>query len=447
MKIDVKIKKMERVPWESIQDLQPMDFKNDYHSEKIKQSILKHNYASPIHVWDDNGQLYAVDGHLRMDLLKELKSEGADIPDKLPVVFLDLPDRETAVKYLLEVFNTKSNPINQDSLNQWMEELDVTLEELDVSMDDLHVEIDQEVEYLEEETVGDDDVPDVDNTKTITVKGDLYELGNHRLLCGDSTMIDDVEKLMNGGKADMVFTDPPYNTGMTSESQSSKNGGTLWKGRSSSGKARLSHMFNDSFTDNEWQEFMSAFCNNYYMSMKDNSVAYICLDWRRNHELIPHIKTHFKLSNIIIWDKVVHGLGSDYKYTYEIINVCKKGNPDIDSHQGEEAEYSDVWHIQRKMGRDKDHATKKPIELCERPIRHASKKGDLVLDLFLGSGSTLIACEKTNRKCYGMELDEKYCDVVVRRWVDFMIENGKKDKIVLKRNGQGIDYRDFIDYE
>jgi len=146
MKIDVKIKKMERVPWESIQDLQPMDFKNDYHSEKIKQSILKHNYASPIHVWDDNGQLYAVDGHLRMDLLKELKGEGADIPDKLPVVFLDLPDRETAVKYLLEVFNTKSNPINQDSLNQWMEELDVTLEELDVSMDDLHVEIEDNMD-------------------------------------------------------------------------------------------------------------------------------------------------------------------------------------------------------------------------------------------------------------------------------------------------------------
>jgi hypothetical protein len=146
MKIDVKIKKMERVPWESIQDLQPMDLKNDYHSEKIKQSILKHNYASPIHVWDDNGQLYAVDGHLRMDLLKELKGEGADIPDKLPVVFLDLPDRETAVKYLLEVFNTKSNPINQDSLNQWMEELDVTLEELDVSMDDLHVEIEDNMD-------------------------------------------------------------------------------------------------------------------------------------------------------------------------------------------------------------------------------------------------------------------------------------------------------------
>lgn len=157
MKIDVKIKKMEMVYWESIQDLQPMDLKNDYHSEKIKQSILKHNYASPIHVWDDNGQLYAVDGHLRMDLLKELKGEGVDIPDKLPVVFLDLPDRETAVKYLLEVFNTKSNPINQDSLNQWMEELDVTLEELDVSMDDLHVEIEDNMDDYADDDLDKDD--------------------------------------------------------------------------------------------------------------------------------------------------------------------------------------------------------------------------------------------------------------------------------------------------
>ena len=170
MKIDVKIKKMERVPWESIQDLQPMDFKNDYHSEKIKQSILKHNYASPIHVWDDNGQLYAVDGHLRMDLLKELKGEGVNIPDKLPVVFLDLPDRETAVKYLLEVFNTKSNPINKDSLNQWMEELNVTLEELDVSLDDLHVEIDDNIDDYADDDLSKDNESEMPKKPKIEIE-------------------------------------------------------------------------------------------------------------------------------------------------------------------------------------------------------------------------------------------------------------------------------------
>ena len=181
MKIDVKIKKMERVPWESIQDLQPMDLKNDYHSEKVKQSILKNSYASPIHVWDDNGQLYAVDGHLRMDLLKELKSEGVNIPDTLPVVFLDLPDRETAVKYLLEVFNTKSNPINQDSLNQWMEELDVTLEELDVSIDDLHVDFDVD-DSIEGDDIAEDNKSDLPKKPTIEIEletvNDLEQLKN-----------------------------------------------------------------------------------------------------------------------------------------------------------------------------------------------------------------------------------------------------------------------------
>jgi hypothetical protein len=181
MKIDVKIKKMERVPWESIQDLQPMDLKNDYHSEKVKQSILKNSYASPIHVWDDNGQLYAVDGHLRMDLLKELKSEGADIPDTLPVVFLDLPDRETAVKYLLEVFNTKSNPINQDSLTQWIEELDVTLEELDVSIDDLHVDFDVD-DSIEGDDIAEDNKSDLPKKPTIKIEletvNDLEQLKN-----------------------------------------------------------------------------------------------------------------------------------------------------------------------------------------------------------------------------------------------------------------------------
>jgi hypothetical protein len=172
---------MERVPWESIQDLQPMDLKNDYHSEKIKQSILKNSYASPIHVWDNNGQLYAVDGHLRMDLLKELKSEGVDIPDKLPVVFLDLPDRETAVKYLLEVFNTKSNPINQDTLTQWMEELDVTLEELDVSLEDLHTDICPDSE-LEGDVLDQDVSLDASKKPTIEIEletvNDLEQLKN-----------------------------------------------------------------------------------------------------------------------------------------------------------------------------------------------------------------------------------------------------------------------------
>lgn len=225
----------------------------------------------------------------------------------------------------------------------------------------------------------------------------------HYLLCGDATSIDDVERLMDGEKADMVFTDPPYNTGMTE--------------KGNAGSTRLNHMFDDSFTEEEWDVFMQDFMNMYYMQTKEDSSCYVCLDWRRNHELIPKIKdSGYKLSNIIVWDKVVHGLGSDYQYTYELINVCKKGKPKINSHQGTDSEYSDVWHIQRKMGKDEDHATKKPQEVCSRPIRHATDKGQIVLDLFGGSGSTLIACEQLERRCFMSELSPQYVRVVIDRW-------------------------------
>lgn len=257
-----------------------------------------------------------------------------------------------------------------------------------------------------------DAVPEV--VHPITRRGDIWLLGNHRLMCGDSTMIDDVEKLMNGEKADMVFTDPPYNTGM----------------KPSPGSTRLNHMFNDSFTDEQWQELLSGFVANAYMFLKDNSAAYFCLDWRRNHELQEHLRNHFKISNVIVWDKVVHGLGSDYKYTYELINVCKKGKPELDTHQGDR-EYSDVWHIQRKMGKDTDHATKKPIEIIERCLRHATKPNSSCLDLFGGSGSTMIACEKNYRKSFLMELSEAYCDTTVKRWEQY---TGKK--ATLESTGQ-----------
>lgn len=249
-----------------------------------------------------------------------------------------------------------------------------------------------------------------------TKLGDVYKLGRHRLMCGDSTSIDAVEKLMNGEKADMVFTDPPYNTGMSAK----KNYDSTW----------LNHMFDDDYTDEEWAAFLASLASlasNYWIASKGSSAHYVCLNWKRSHELVPcFAKLGFRFSNLIVWDKVVHGLGSDYQYTHEFIHVFKKGNPEINSHVGDR-EYQDVWRIQRKMGKDEDHATKKPIELVERAIRHASVNGALILDLFGGSGSTLIACEKTNRKCFMMEMDPKYCDVIVARWEKY---TGKKAELV-----------------
>jgi len=249
-----------------------------------------------------------------------------------------------------------------------------------------------------------DAVPDVPETPKSKL-GDVWLLGKHRVMCGDSTDIKQVDKLMDGAKADMVFTDPPYNTGMTSKNSTSS--------------ARLNHMFDDSYTDTEWHKFMGDFCKAYNHLTKDDSFIYVCLDWRRSYELIPHLKYFWKFSNLIVWDKMVHGLGSDYKYTHEFIHVCKKGKPPLAKNKDGDAEYQDMWHIQRKMGRDDEHATKKPIELCERAIQHASDEGELIVDLFLGSGSTLIAADKHNRTCYGMEMNPAYIDTTIKRWQDY----------------------------
>lgn len=323
---------------------------------------------------------------------------------EIPVIVADNLTEEQEREFLIKD-NVSGGEWDWDILaNEWGKE---ELEEwwLDVQFETVEPEVEE------------DDFEVDEGIKTDIVLWDLFEIWPHRILCGDSTNIDDVNKLMNGEKADMVFTDPPYNTGMTWESQW---GDTLWKWdwkKKPKDWARLSHMFDDSYTDEEWEQFMSDFCSMYFMQMKDDTVCYMCLDWRRNYELIPHIKKHFHLSNTIVWDKMVHWLWSDYKYTYELINVCKKWKPELNTHQWEDREYSDVLHIQRKMWKDEDHATKKPIEIVERAIRHASKKGDIVLDLFWWSGSTMVACHQLNRKCYMSELDPKYVQTIINRMI------------------------------
>mgnify|MGYP006436423453 CR=1 FL=1 len=300
--------------------------------ERLTKIIDFQGQRSPIIVSNQSG--FIVVGHGRLEAMKQLEAES---------VAVNYQDFENEAQEYAHM--TADNAIAEwAELN--IEEINSEIENFDgldydmLGLKDFEVDVDDKPEPGCDE----DEVPEVEHP--ITRKGDIWLLGDHRVMCGDSTLIGDVEKLMNGNKADMIFTDPPYNTGMKSKADST----------------RLSHMFNDEFTEQEWQNLLSGFTSNGFSFLKDNSAGYFCMDWRRNHELQEYLKRLFKLSNVIVWDKVVHGLGSDYKYTYELINVCKKGDPELDTHQGEK-EYSDVWHIQRKMSQDQEHATKKPIEI------------------------------------------------------------------------------------
>tara|TARA_R110002096_G_scaffold310654_1_gene505182 strand:+ start:256 stop:1515 length:1260 start_codon:yes stop_codon:yes gene_type:complete len=397
---------------QKVKDLIPYVNNSRTHSDEqvnqVSASIKEFGFTSPVLI-DEQGGLIA--GHGRVMAAKRLGI------DEVPCITLSGLTEAQKKAYIIA---DNQLPLNAGwDLDKLKLEVE-TLQELDFDVDLLGFD-DEFLNGLldvqmDNGLTDEDEVPEVPEIP-VSVLGDIWQLGNHRLMCGDSTSTSDVDKLMNGQKADMVFTDPPYNTGMTEK----KQGDSTW----------LSHMFNDSYTDSEWESFMSDFCNEYDIATKDNAFIFVCLDWRRSHELVPHLKQRWKFSNLIIWDKMVHGLGSDYKYTHEFIHVCKKGKPPLATNKEGEKEYQDVWRIQRKMGRSEEHATKKPIELCERAIRHGSAYKNLVLDLFCGSGSTLIACEKNNRVCYTNEMDARYVDVTIKRFEEFTgqkathIESGK----------------------
>jgi DNA modification methylase len=241
-------------------------------------------------------------------------------------------------------------------------------------------------------------VPEV--TESIVKRGDVWILGNHRLMCGDSTMIDDVEKLMNGEKADMVFTDPPYGINYDDE----RYQGTLSIAKKHYGKDKPVNRFGKIKGDDS---FSVDFILEYFKSVKEIFIwggnnfpeltkpmgSFICWD-KKNENQAGLLSGDFELC----WSKQNHGMKM-YRYMWCGFQAKEKG-------EGKRV-----------------HPTQKPVQMAVWFFEKWGKDSKIILDLFLGSGSTLIACEKTNRKCYGMEIDPKYCDVIIARWEKY---TGKK---------------------
>ena len=382
----------------NIQDIKPYQKNAKKHPKKqieqVAASIKEFGFNQPV-VVDKDGVLIV--GHGRYEAAKLLGIT------EVPTIVADLTEAQA------NSYRLADNKLNE---SEW--DMVLVIEELKGLSPELLDLTGFDKDLIIEADEKDDEVPEVPDEPRSKL-GDLYELGGHRVLCGDSTDLGAISTLTGGVLADIVVTDPPYNTGM--------------QGKEGDEKARLSHMFNDKI-DN-WEEFLSDILTNYVAVTKGDCAFYVFIDWRRVNDIRSEMEKHMDVKNVIVWDKKVHGLGSDYKSTYELCIVGKKGKPEINNRYG--LDYQDIWRLQREMGRNKDHATAKPVELLEKPIKHASKADDIVLDLFLGSGSTVIASEKTGRKCYGMELDPKYVDVIVQRWIDYTgIEEIKKNGIVME---------------
>lgn len=270
-----------------------------------------------------------------------------------------------------------------------------------------------DLDFKTEPEAVEDNYEEPENIKVDVVLGDLIEIGEHRLLCGDSTDSEQVAKLMNGKKADMVFTDPPYGVNY--------DGGHAVKG------LRRKKLKNDNNT-NIYDYSLPIM----YLYSKKNTPLYL---WYSDNKSLPIlnavINAGYEIRNNIIWNKNIAqfgAIGAQYKTKHEPCLYCfKKGQKT--NWIGENNEVS-VWDIDRNT-KNEYHPTQKPIKLAEKCIKN--HKVDIVLDLFLGSGSTMVAAHQLKRKCYGMELDPKYCQVIIDRMLNFdsSLEvkiNGKKYK-------------------
>ena len=397
-----------KIVQQKIADLIPYAKNSRTHSDaqvaQIAASIKEFGWTNPILVDGDKG---IIAGHGRLMAARKLGMEEVPVIELKDMTELQkkayiIADNQLAMNsgwdtglLTIELTELQNEGFNLDLIGFDPKELDKLLEP-------------EIVEGLTDE----DSVPEVPEEPK-TKPGDIYELGNHRLMCGDSTNIDAVGALMQDQLADLVFTDPPYNV--------------AYSGR---GENNLGTIKNDDMSDSQFEDFCRGFFGCYFSYMKPLSCIYVCHPDSQSAPKLAFEKTfaeQFKKSSTIIWMKQSAGMGwQDYRAQHEpILYGWKEGKGK--HYFCNDRTKTTIWKIGRDAQASYVHPTQKPVALPEEAINNSSKGMDIVLDLFGGSGSTLIACEKLGRKARLMELDPKYCDVIVKRWEEF---TGKTAKLL-----------------
>ena len=261
-----------------------------------------------------------------------------------------------------------------------------------------------------------DEVPDIDRSApAVSRPGDLWQIGDHRLLCGDSLKTESYVALLEGQTAQMVFTDPPYNVVIDGHV---------------SGLGKVKHrefaMASGEMSTQEFTQFLKTVFRRLAEFSIDGSLHFICMDWRHMRELLDAAKPYSEIKNLCVWSKTNAGMGSLYRSQHELIFVFKNGQaPHINNVElgrfGRNR--TNVWHYRgaTSLGKDREsnlvmHPTVKPVAMVADAILDCSKRGSIVLDAFAGSGTTLVAAEKTGRRGYGIELDSHYTDTIIRRF-------------------------------
>ena len=382
--------------------------KGDKEYEKIKQSLLKFGYVDPIIVNED---LTVIGGHQRLTVLKDLDYETA----KCVIVDLSKEDEKA--------LNIALNKITGQWDEALLADLLLDLQESDFNLDLTGFEppeIDDILSNVHDKELSEDefDVEEELKKPTLSRHGDIWQLGKHRVICGDSTKAETYKQLLDDRKANLVVTAPPYNVDV----------------EETAGK-----ILNDNMSDGDFYQFLLSMFTQVENHMEDDASIYVFhadtegLNFRKAFK-----DAGFYLSGCCIWKKNSLVLGrSPYQWQHE---PCLYGWKKKGKHQWfSDRKQTTIWEYDRPKS-SKDHPTMKPIQLMAYPIQNSSMRGTIVLDPFLGSGSTLIAADQTGRICYGIELDEKFVDVIVKRYIEVTGDT----EVTVQRNHEVLTYNQVL---
>jgi DNA modification methylase len=387
--------------------------------EKLKASILEHGFVIPAFLWKPNknedciidgesfsikkGSFYNLDSHQRVRvLIKELAK-----PYEIPYVLIYAENFKDAKKKLL-LISSHYGTITQEGFESFSFDIDVEWIKQMTFFDNLIID------PPNQEVAKDDDFTYSDDVKTQIKLGDIFEIGQHRLMCGDATDRNHVEKLMNGRRAYLIFTDPPYGVSYGSnQAEIQKKSGAFSKSR------KNTKIENDNYSAKQLSEKLwgPAF-KNYYDFAKDDCSFYLTMcqggDQMMMMMMMMMMAEKWQIKHELIWMKnaAVFSMGRlDYDYQHEPILFGWKKKHNF---YGKGQFLKSVWQINKPHKSDL-HPTMKPIALMENAFLNSSKPGDLVCDYFSGSGSTMLAAEQTKRICYGMEIMPVYCQIIINR--------------------------------
>lgn len=358
---------------------------NDHAVDAVASSIKNFGFKVPIVIDKDNE---IVNGHTRLKAAKKLGMQEVPV-----IVASDLSPQQ------IKAFRLADNKVGE--IAEWDDELLkaelLAIDELDMEefgFDDLEKLLEEDAEVIEDEF--DEELPDEPNSKY----GDIYKLGDHRLMCGDSTKQSDVEKLMEGQKVDLLITDPPYNVDYTGKTKDSLK------------------IENDKKDDEQFRQFLVNAFKSADEVMKKGAVFYIWHADSEGYNFRGACKdVDWQVRQCLIWHKNSMVMGrQDYHWKHE---PCLYGwKPGASHLWASDRTQTTILNFDRPQ-RNAEHPTMKPVLLFDYQIQNNTKHEDIVLDLFAGSGTTLISCEQNNRISYSMEYDPRYVDVIINRWEEF----------------------------